>query len=119
MRDLRDSLARLNSSQGVRIMTHVRTLLAVAGLALAVNTARAADSPLDSLKAGTPTLKSAGALAFGPEGILFVADSQGATVYALDTGDRTTRKSTDPPKVDNLHEKMAGRLGTDAKQILV
>ena len=49
-------------------------------------------SPTASSK-GTPDLKSAGPLAFGPEGILFVGDPQGAAVFALDTGDRTPAKS--------------------------
>ena len=44
--------------------------------------------PTASLKKGTPDLKSAGALAFGPEGILFVGDTKGAALFAIDTGDR-------------------------------
>jgi hypothetical protein len=71
----------------------------------------------DSLKTGTPELKSAGALTFGPEGILFVGDAQAATVYAIDTGDRTQATSTDRPKVEGLDEKIASLLGIEAKQL--
>ncbi|MCH8830480.1 MAG: hypothetical protein IID45_12965, partial [Planctomycetes bacterium] len=39
------------------------------------------------LKEGTPDLKSAGPLAFGPGGILFVGDTTGAAVFALQTTD--------------------------------
>jgi hypothetical protein len=100
-------------------MLNARTRLALlAVLALAATTARA-DSGLDSLKTGTPELKLAGALAFGPDGILFVGDPVGAAIYAIDTGDRTAAKSTDRPKVDNIDEKMAGLLGTEAKLILI
>jgi hypothetical protein len=63
-------------------------------------------------------MKSAGALAFGPQGILFVADSQAATIYAIDTEDRTASRSTDRPKVDGIDEKIASLLGTEAKQLL-
>ncbi|MFN5299512.1 MAG: hypothetical protein ACK5HA_14505 [Planctomycetaceae bacterium] len=39
------------------------------------------------LKEGTPDLVSAGQLAFGPDGVVFVGDSKGAAVFAIDTGD--------------------------------
>jgi hypothetical protein len=78
----------------------------------------AADNFLDSLKKGTPDMKSAGALTFGPQGILFVADTQGATIFAIDTEDRTASKSTDRPKVEGIDEKIASILGTEAKQLL-
>jgi hypothetical protein len=39
------------------------------------------------LKEGAPELKSAGQLAVGPEGILFVGDAKGAQIVAIDTGD--------------------------------
>lgn len=42
-----------------------------------------------SLSKGTPDVKSAGPLAFGPDGVLFVGDPLGATIFAIDTGDRT------------------------------
>jgi hypothetical protein len=39
------------------------------------------------LKEGSPELKSAGQLAFGPEGILFIGDAKAAQIVAIDTGD--------------------------------
>ncbi len=39
------------------------------------------------LKVGTPDIKSVGPLAFGPEGILFLADNVGATIFAIAVGD--------------------------------
>jgi hypothetical protein len=81
--------------------------------------ASSAASLTDGLKRGAPDLKSAGALCFGPEGILFVGDAQGAALFALDTGDRTASKSTDRPKVEGIDEKIASMVGIDAKQLLL
>lgn len=39
------------------------------------------------LERGTPDLQSAGALAFGPEDVLFVGDTKSAAVFAIATGD--------------------------------
>ena len=38
--------------------------------------------------AGNAGLKSAGVLTFGPEGVLFVGDSTGGAVVAIETGDK-------------------------------
>jgi hypothetical protein len=89
--------------------------VALAGIAVLAGTARADRE--HGLKKGTPEIKSAGPVAFGPDGILFVADPQGATIFAIDTGDRTAT-GTDRPKVDGLDEKVASLLGTDVKQLL-
>jgi hypothetical protein len=69
-----------------------------------------------SLKAGTPDIKSVGPLAFGPDGVLFVGDRQGAAIFAIDTGDRTPSPAG-PFKVQGIDEKIAAMLGTEAKQI--
>jgi hypothetical protein len=42
------------------------------------------------LKEGAPDLKSAGQLAFGPDGVLFVGDAKGAAVFAIDRGGQLT-----------------------------
>jgi hypothetical protein len=90
---------------------------ALAVLALFAGPALSAEDLLASLKKGTPELKSAGALAFGPQGILFVGDTQAATIYAFDTGDRTAPTSNDRPKVQAIDEKIANMLGTEAKEL--
>jgi hypothetical protein len=92
-------------------------LAAVAAAALAATTARAAD-PSASLKSGTPDIKSAGPLAFGPDGILFVGDTQGAALFAVDTGDRTPTPCA-PIKVDDLARKVAARLGTEPQNVMI
>ena len=48
------------------------------------------------LKEGAPDVQSAGPLAFGPDGILFVGDTKSATIFAIGTGDT----KGDPAKVN-------------------
>jgi hypothetical protein len=72
----------------------------------------------DSLKAGKADLKSAGALAFGPNGLLFVGDSIGGMIYALDTQDRTASQAT-AIDVPSLGGKIAAMLGTTVDQVAV
>jgi hypothetical protein len=75
----------------------------------------------DSLKKGTPDVKSAGALAFGPDGVLFVADQAGEALFAIDTGDRAQSQASAPApvEVEGIDAKVAGMLGTAADQILI
>ncbi len=89
------------------------TLLLTAAVAGAASHAEA----LASMKAGKADLSSAGVLAFGPEGILFVGDSQGAKVFALDTGDRNP--GVGGVNVAGINEKVAALLGTAVDQILI
>ena len=73
---------------------------------------------LDSLQAGRAELQSAGVLTFGPEGILFVGDSIGAAVYAIDTGDRTMGPAGQV-SIRGIDTKVAAMLGTAPDQILI
>jgi hypothetical protein len=88
------------------------------GAALLSVSARAGDLT-GSLKKGTPDLKSAGALAFGPEGILFIGDNQGAAVFAVATGDKKAEASAGALRVEGIDEKIASMLGTQAKGIRI
>ncbi|HEV8147305.1 MAG TPA: hypothetical protein VGP79_13025 [Bryobacteraceae bacterium] len=71
------------------------------------------------LTAGKVELKSAGALAFGPDGILFIGDALGATVFAIDTEDRTAPKSVEKIDIRGVNQKIADLLGTAADQIVI
>lgn len=70
------------------------------------------------MKEGKLELKSAGPLAFGPDGILFIADTKAAAIVALATGD-TKAVGTGVLKVEGLNQKIAALLGTAADQILI
>jgi hypothetical protein len=103
------------------IMARITRIALAAGLAaavLAVSTAQAAP-PSESLKMGTPDLKSAGPLAFGPDGILFVGDTQGAALFAIDTGDRSPAAAKAPININDVGAKVAARLGTDPKKVMI
>lgn len=93
-------------------------LAALAAVAICVGSLRAA--PLtDSLKKGTPDIKSAGALAFGTDGVLFVGDSQGSAIFAIDTGDNPAKPAEGAIKIEGLDGKIGSLLGIDSKQLLV
>lgn len=71
------------------------------------------------LTAGMPDLKSAGPLAFGPDGILLVGDPQGAAVFAIDTGDGSGSRAAGKFTVEAINEKIAALLGTTPEEILI
>ena len=56
-----------------------------ATLALLLFTAAANAGLIESLKPGPSDIKQAGPLAFGPDGILFIGDTQQGAIYAIDT----------------------------------
>lgn len=70
-------------------------------------------------KQGQPDLKSAGPLAFGSDGVLFVGDPQGAAIFAIDTGDRSETSSRGPLTVEKVDAKIASLLGTTPDKILI
>ena len=71
------------------------------------------------MKEGNPGLKSMGQLAFGPEGILFVADTKGAAVVAIATGDTKPASGVKAVKVEGINQKVAGLLGSTADNVLI
>src|SRR6516165_2973634 len=93
-------------------MFHAR--LTMAAVLCAAMTAQGAD-----LTKGTPELKSAGALAFGPNGLLFVGDASGARIFAIDTGDRIADSAGGSIKVEAINEKVASLLGTDPSEVAI
>lgn len=100
------------------MLPRLRIVLAVAAATILFAGSLRAEDAAASLKKGTPDIKSAGPLAFGPEGILFVGDPQGAAIFAIDTGDKTPAK-VDQLKVEGIDGKIASTLGIDAKQLQV
>jgi len=90
----------------------LRSLLSAAAAAGLAGAATA------EMKTGTPELKSVTALAFGPEGVLFVGDPQSATVFAIATGD-TKGVAAKELSVANLGTAVGSALGTTADAIAV
>jgi len=95
-----------------------RSRMLAALIALAIVPAAWAGDLTAGMKKGTPALKQAGALAFGPEGVLFVADAPNSTVYAIATGDT---KSADVKSISiaKLDEVIGGVLSTTGNDILI
>jgi hypothetical protein len=93
-------------------------LCLTAALAIGV-TARQPASPVADLPSGKVQLMSAGALAFGPDGILFVGDSVGGSIVAIDTGDRKAPASTAPINVQGVDQKIAALVGVTPDQIVI
>lgn len=78
-----------------------------------------AASPAAEMTVGTPDWKSVGPLAFGPNGLLFVGDTQGGAIFAVDTGDKVMDSAGDSIAVPALNEKVAGLLGTEPNDLLI
>jgi hypothetical protein len=72
-----------------------------------------------NMQTGKAELKSAGALAFGPDGILLVGDSVGAAIVALDVNDHTPGQPGGSLEIKGINEKVAAMLGTAADQISI
>ena len=70
------------------------------------------------MQSGKADLKSAGPLAFGPDGVLFIGDPLGAQIFAVDTGDAKAGKASEAD-LPGLNDKIAAHLGSSADQILV
>lgn len=72
-----------------------------------------------NMQDGRPALQSAGPISFGPDGVLFVADTKAAAIFAIATGDTRAAAGGKMIKVDGVNEKIASLLGTTADQILI
>src|SRR5688572_7981444 len=95
----------------------MKTLIGLVLLSLVTHTL-AADSA-SGMKQGKAEFKSMGPLAFGPNGILFVADSTSAAITAIDTGDASAKSAAKQLKVEGINQKVAALLGATADQILI
>jgi len=70
------------------------------------------------MKAGKAELKSAGPLAFAPDGVLLVADTLAGAIVAIDTEDHAKAAGTNIA-VKGLADQLASLTGTRPDQILV
>lgn len=68
---------------------------------------------------GTPAIRSINALAFGPNGILFIGDGRSASVFAIDTKDGIMVEKAPPVEIKNIDQKIAALLGTDVANITI
>ena len=71
------------------------------------------------LKAGTVELQSAGPLAFGPDGVLFVGDTKAAAVVAIATDDTSGNPEAAKYNLKGLDRRIAAALGTTPRDVLI
>jgi hypothetical protein len=98
----------------------MKVLVSISGAALALAAVAATPSANHSpaLSGVSPALQSAGALAFGPPGVLYVADRQAATIFAIELA--APKKSAPGTKaIDDIDSKIAAMLGTAAAEIVI
>ena len=72
-----------------------------------------------TLTYGTPDVQSMGALAFGPDNLLFVGDSKGAAVFALDVNDTVEAADQEPLNLRDVDKKIAALLGTTPDAVTI
>ena len=71
------------------------------------------------LEVGTPEIKSVGPLAFGPEGILFVSDNFGATIFAIAVVDADEANGQSEINIENLDTTLATYLGCSRDDVFI
>src|SRR5260370_23394045 len=82
-----------------------------------MSSAEAAD--IGSFTDGPIKAKSYSRLAFSPDGILFVGDSIGARIYALDLGDRQRQDAVKPLAIGDVEGNIAAMLGADPRDVMI
>lgn len=97
-------------------MKIIRVLLSASAICAFVLTSFGLSSPLsaDEMK-----LKSAGPIAFGPNGLLLVSDPMEAKIYAVETGDTEGSTEGVTIEVDDIRSKIASMMGAKAEQVRI
>jgi hypothetical protein len=68
---------------------------------------------------GSVNAQSMSKLTFAPDGTLFIGDSIGARIFAVDLDDRTPVNDPGKLNVSDLERKIGGMLGVDARDVLI
>lgn len=71
------------------------------------------------MKKGTPNIVSISVLEFNEEGILFIGDSKGGSIYAVDLNDNKASSNDKALNMLDLEDKLAGMLGTTSDNIMI
>jgi hypothetical protein len=96
-----------------------RTLcLLLAVTAFAAFAVEPPDNPYN-MTSGTADIKSAGAMTFGSNGVLFVADSKSASIFAFDLKDNQPDTTSAPLEVKNIDKAISAFLGVQQADIVI
>jgi hypothetical protein len=71
------------------------------------------------MKKGTPEIKSISKLEFNENGVLFLGDSEGGNVFAIDLNDSQSSDFADALNIEDLENDIAGMLGTSSENVLI
>src|ERR1700688_1939487 len=71
------------------------------------------------LRRGRVDLRSAGPITFGPAGILFLADSMAATVFAVDVADPGPAGGSEPFDLQDVDARVGSFLGCEPGDITI
>ena len=74
---------------------------------------------LEGFANSTPEIKSISALAFGPDGVLFIGDSKSASVFAIATNDLEKAEKGTAVDIKKFDLKVASALGTTVENISI
>jgi hypothetical protein len=103
-------------------LRHVSLTLAWLGLAVLFTATVSFADGVETSPATLPSkidLRSAGQLAFGPGNVLFVADSVGTAIYAVDLADQDAPPAAEFESIEDLDHKVAALLGTTSGDVLI
>jgi hypothetical protein len=87
--------------------------------AAAVPIAWSTPDPSDGMRSGAPAIRSVGALTFGMNDILFIGDSEGASVFAVKIDEAAASNAGAPIEVKGIDAKVAQVLGTTPDNIRI
>jgi len=110
---------RSNKTLTTRWITLAVLICGSAAVVMGIHAAGKPAPAIPDLPSGKVQLQSAGALAFGPNGMLFVGDNLGGSVVAIDTQD--TKKASGPVQINvsGLDQKIAALVGVTPDQIVL
>jgi hypothetical protein len=100
-------------------MKKITRSLALSAFALGLVTTHVHASLTTDMKEGRPEFKAMSQLAFGPEGVLFIADTKAAAIIAIATGDTKPAAGSATIKAEAINQKIAALAGTSADQIII
>ncbi|MCP4204102.1 MAG: hypothetical protein GY769_19480 [bacterium] len=94
-------------------------LLAAGLLGSTVTLAQNSEGTENAEEIRAPEIHSMSALAFGPEGVLFIGDSKAGAVLAIDVGDSEPGEVKDGLSIKDIETKIGAALGTTADQVMI
>ncbi len=76
-------------------------------------------SSVPGMKKGTPEINSISILSFNEDGILFIGDSYGGNVFAVDFADNEQNDGSERLSIPDLELEIASFLGTSSDNVLI